>query len=155
MASQAADAHGCCLRATTATGPSAAASLTPDCQTTAAATRLAVPVAAGAIIGFIGVALTGSATTCNVIFGSLQVVAANAIGLNPVQMAATNTAAGQIGHIISTSSMVIAAVASGQSAKSIGPIAKSVIGYGIAEMVLFGCWNLLVAHVFPQLIPSL
>jgi lactate permease len=108
----------------------------------------------GPWIGFLGVAITGSATSSNVLFGSLQVVAAQAIGVNPVQMAAANVAGGVLGHIVSTSSMVVAAVATGSDAKSIGPIARGVVGYALALITAFSLWNTLVAYALPGLIPS-
>lgn len=106
-----------------------------------------------AVIGFLGVALTGSATTCSVIFGSLQVVAAKALNLNPVQAAANCCSGGAIGHIISTSSMVVASVATGEGGKSIGPTMKSVIWFAIAGLIIHGCWNLMVSNLFPEFIP--
>lgn len=108
----------------------------------------------GPMVGFLGVALTGSITTSNVLFGSLQTVAADRIGLNPVQMAAANTAAGALGHIISTASMVVAGVACGLVGGTITPIYKRVILYALALIVLFGGWNCLVAYAFPDFIPT-
>jgi L-lactate permease len=108
----------------------------------------------GPYIGFLGVVITGSATSSNVLFGSLQVVAAQAIGANPVQLAAANVAGGVLGHIISTSSMVVAAVSTGSDARSIGPIAASVAGYALALITLFAGWNILIVNAFPGFIPS-
>lgn len=106
-----------------------------------------------AVIGFLGVALTGSATTCSVIFGSLQVVAAQALAINPVQAAANCISGGAIGHIISTSSMVVASVATGEGGKSIGPIMKSVLGFAVVGLIVHGCWNLMVTNLFPGFVP--
>ena len=99
------------------------------------------------LIGFLGVVVTGSATTSNVLFGSLQVVAATQLNLNPVQMAASNVAGGVLGHVISTSSMMVAAVSTGSDSKNISIIAKSVIGYAISLIIAFCCWNMLVVSV--------
>lgn len=108
----------------------------------------------GPFIGFLGVALTGSATTSNVLFGSLQTVAADRLGYNPVQLAASNVAGGVLGHIISTSSMVVACVAVGESGKDITGVARSVIGYALALISLFSLWNLAIALGFPGFIPE-
>lgn len=108
----------------------------------------------GPFIGFLGVVITGSATSSNVLFGSLQVVAAQAIGANPVQLAAANVAGGVLGHIISTSSMVVAAVSTGADARTIGPIAASVAGYALVLITLFAAWNILIVNAFPSYIPA-
>jgi len=108
----------------------------------------------GPWIGFLGVALTGSITTSNVLFGSMQTVAADKIGLNPVQMAAANETAGCIGHIISTASMVVAAVAVGGDGKSITHIVKTMLPFGLGVGVMFALWNTLVAYAFPDFIPT-
>jgi hypothetical protein len=108
----------------------------------------------GPWIGFLGVALTGSITTSNVLFGSMQTVAADKIGLNPVQMAAANETAGCIGHIISTASMVVAAVAVGGDGKSITHIVKAMLPFGLGVGVMFALWNTLVAYAFPDFIPT-
>lgn len=105
-------------------------------------------------IGFLGVALTGSATTSNVIFGVLQTTAADTIGQSHMQMAAANTCGGILGHIVSTSSMVVAAATTGFSGGSLGPIIKSVIAYAAGLIILFGLWNCLVAFAFPGFLPN-
>ncbi len=88
------------------------------------------------------------------LFGSLQTVAADRIGLNPVQMAAANTAAGALGHIISTASMVVAGVACGLVGGSITPIYKRVIGYALVLLLAFCAWDTLIAFAFPSFIPT-
>jgi L-lactate permease len=84
----------------------------------------------------------------------MQTVAADKIGLNPVQMAAANETAGCIGHIISTASMVVAAVAVGGDGKSITHIVKAVLPFGLGVGVMFALWNTLVAYAFPDFIPT-
>ena len=106
----------------------------------------------GPWIGFLGVVITGSSTSSNVLFGSLQVVAAQAIGVNPVQMAASNVAGGCLGP--SVSSMVVAAVATGSDSRKIGPIAKRVILYRLPLITALALWNILVINAFPGYIPS-
>jgi len=108
----------------------------------------------GPVVGFLGVALTGSATTSNVLFGSLQTVAADRLGYNPVQLAASNVAGGILGHIISTASMVVACVATGESGKDITGVYRNVAGYAVVLIALFSVWNLAVALAFPGFIPT-
>src|SRR5439155_1208057 len=66
-----------------------------------------------AVLGWLGVAATGSDTSANVLFGGLQVVAANTAHFNPVLMAAANSTGGCMGKIIAISSIVIASAATG------------------------------------------
>ena len=61
-----------------------------------------------AVLGWLGVAATGSDTSANVLFGGLQVVAAHQAGFNPVLMAAANSTGGCMGKIIAIASIVIA-----------------------------------------------
>ena len=61
-----------------------------------------------AILGWLGVFLTGSDTSANALFGNLQVVTANALGLNPVLTASVNSAAGVMGKMISLASIAVA-----------------------------------------------
>jgi L-lactate permease len=104
------------------------------------------------IIGFLGVALTGSATSTSVIFGSMQVTAAAQLGLNPVQMAASNMVGGQLGHIVATSSMVVAGVSTGfgEGGKKISGILRAVGLYAILLLIFLGFWNMLIAFCFPS-----
>jgi lactate permease len=66
-----------------------------------------------AILGWLGVFLTGSDTSANALFGNLQVVTANKLGLDPVLMAASNSAGGVMGKMISLQSIAVAAAATG------------------------------------------
>ena len=66
-----------------------------------------------AIVGWLGVFLTGSDTSANALFGSLQVVTAEKLGLDPVLMAASNSAGGVMGKMISLQSIAVAAAATG------------------------------------------
>src|SRR5271170_2827342 len=69
-----------------------------------------------AFLGWLGVFLTGSDTSANALFGSLQVITANRLGLDPVLMAATNSAGGVMGKMISLQTIAVAAAATGMSA---------------------------------------
>ena len=66
-----------------------------------------------ALLGWLGVFLTGSDTSANALFGNLQVVTANRLGLDPVLMASSNSAGGVMGKMISLQSIAVAAAATG------------------------------------------
>jgi lactate permease len=70
------------------------------------------------ILGWLGVAVTGSDTSSNSLFGALQVSAANQVGLSPALMAAANSSGGVLGKMISPQNLAIAAAAVGMSARS-------------------------------------
>ncbi len=70
-----------------------------------------------AILGWLGVFLTGSDTSANALFGGLQQVTANRLGLDPALMAATNSAGGVMGKMISLQSISVAAAAAGLKAE--------------------------------------
>jgi lactate permease len=65
------------------------------------------------VLGFLGVFLTGSDTSANALFGTLQVVTAGRLHLNPILMAAANSAGGSTGKMISLTSIAVAAAATG------------------------------------------
>ena len=64
-----------------------------------------------AMLGWLGVFLTGSDTSANALFGTLQVVTANKLGMNPILMASANSAGGVMGKMISLTSIAVAAAA--------------------------------------------
>jgi lactate permease len=66
-----------------------------------------------ALLGWMGVFLTGSDTSANALFGNLQVVTANRLGLDPILMAAANSSGGVMGKMISLQSIAVAAAATG------------------------------------------
>ena len=65
----------------------------------------------GAMLGWLGVALTGSDTSSNVLFGTLQRITAEQLGLSPTLMAAANTSGGVMGKMIDAQSIVVASTA--------------------------------------------
>ena len=69
-----------------------------------------------AFLGWLGVFLTGSDTSANALFGNMQVVTANALGLSPELMAAANSSGGVMGKMISLQSIAVAAAATGMAA---------------------------------------
>ena len=82
------------------------------------------------IIGWLGVAVTGSDTSSNALFGALQVQTAGSAGLDPVLMAASNSSGGVLGKMISPQNLAIAAAAVGLAGKE-GDIFRKVIGWSL------------------------
>ena len=87
------------------------------------------------ILGWIGVAVTGSDTSSNSLFGALQVQAATKAGLDPVLMAAANSSGGVLGKMVSPQNLAIAAAAVGMSGSE-GEIFRKVIGWSLLLLVL-------------------
>ncbi|MBB6627325.1 L-lactate permease [Nocardioides sp. KIGAM211] len=87
------------------------------------------------ILGWIGVAVTGSDTSSNSLFGALQVQAAAKAGLDPVLMAAANSSGGVLGKMVSPQNLAIAAAAVGMSGRE-GEIFRKVIGWSLLLLVL-------------------
>ena len=89
------------------------------------------------ILGWIGVAVTGSDTSANALFGALQVQTAAQAGLDPVLMASANTSGGVLGKMVSPQNLAIAAAAVGLAGQE-GVILRKVLGYSLA-MLVFMC----------------
>ncbi|MFL6167542.1 MAG: L-lactate permease [Ornithinibacter sp.] len=87
------------------------------------------------ILGWIGVAVTGSDTSSNSLFGALQVQAATKAGLDPVLMAASNSSGGVLGKMVSPQNLAIAAAAVGMSGNE-GEIFRKVIGWSLVLLLL-------------------
>ncbi len=87
------------------------------------------------ILGWIGVAVTGSDTSSNSLFGALQVQAAGKAGLDPVLMAAANSSGGVLGKMVSPQNLAIAAAAVGMSGRE-GEIFRKVIGWSLLMLLL-------------------
>jgi lactate permease len=87
------------------------------------------------ILGWLGVAVTGSDTSSNALFGALQVNAAKQAGISPALMAAANSSGGVLGKMISPQNLAIAAAAVGMSGKE-GDIFRKVIGWSLGFLVL-------------------
>lgn len=104
------------------------------------------------ILGWLGVALTGSDTASNVLFGNLQQITAQQVGLPPVLAAASNSAGGVMGKMIDAQSIVVAGVATGQQGSE-GDILRYVFFHSIALAALVGVLVLLQARVFTWMIP--
>ena len=89
------------------------------------------------ILGWIGVAVTGSDTSANALFGALQVQTAARAGLDPVLLAAANTSGGVLGKMVSPQNLAIAAAAVGMAGKE-GEIFRKVFGWSLV-LLLFMC----------------
>ncbi len=106
-----------------------------------------------AVLGWLGVFLTGSDTSANALFGNLQVVTANAIGLNPILMASVNSAAGVMGKMISLQSIAVAVAATGMAASDESKLFRFTIKHSIGLMIAMGIISMLIAYVFPGYVP--
>jgi lactate permease len=102
----------------------------------------------GTLLGWLGVALTGSDTASNVLFGGLQRVTAEQIGLNPVLMASANSSGGVMGKMIDAQSIVVASTAT-RWFNHEGDILRYVFFHSIALAVLVGILVYLQAYVPP------
>jgi len=102
----------------------------------------------GTLLGWLGVALTGSDTASNVLFGGLQRITAEQIGLSPVLMAAANSSGGVMGKMIDAQSIVVASTATNWFGHE-GEILRYVFFHSIALAVLVGLLVMLQAYVAP------
>jgi lactate permease len=107
----------------------------------------------GTFIGWLGVALTGSDTSSNVLFGGLQKITAQQLNLSPILMCATNSAGGVMGKMIDAQSICIATAATNQVGNE-GSIFRFVFWHSVALAAIVGIIVMLYAYVFPQWIPS-
>ena len=102
----------------------------------------------GPLIGWLGVALTGSDTSSNVLFGGLQKMTAEQIGINPVLMAAANSSGGVMGKMIDAQSIVVASTATKWYGHE-GSILRFVFFHSVALAVLVGMLVLGQAYLWP------
>ena len=107
----------------------------------------------GTMLGWLGVALTGTDAGSNALFGSLQVITANRLGLNPVLMAAANSAGGVMGKMIDAQSIIVACAAVGEERRE-GDLFRAVLPHSIALAVLVGLIVFVVARFWPGLAPQ-
>jgi lactate permease len=106
-----------------------------------------------AVVGWMGVFLTGSDTSANALFGNLQVVTANALGLNPILTASVNSAAGVMGKMISIQSIAVAVAATGMTAADESRLFRFTIKHSVLLMAVMGVISMLFAYVFPGAVP--
>jgi len=106
-----------------------------------------------AVVGWLGVFLTGSDTSANALFGNLQVVTANALHLNPVLTASVNSAAGVMGKMISVQSIAVAVAATGMTSADESRLFRFTVKHSVLLMAVMGFIALLFAYVWPALVP--
>jgi lactate permease len=104
------------------------------------------------LLGWLGVALTGSDTSSNVLFGNLQQVTAQQLGVSPVLAAASNSSGGVMGKMIDAQSIVVAGVATGQEGGE-GDILRYVFFHSLALAALVGVLVMAQAYLFPGVVP--
>ena len=102
----------------------------------------------GTLLGWLGVALTGSDTSSNVLFGSLQRITAEQLGLSPILMAAANSTGGVMGKMVDAQSIVVASTATRWYGHE-GEILRYVFLHSLALACLMGLLVTLQAYVFP------
>jgi lactate permease len=105
------------------------------------------------MLGWLGVALTGSDTSANALFGSLQRITAEQLGLNPILIVASNSTGGVMGKMIDAQSIVVAAVATEQPGHE-GQILRFVFFHSLVLACLMGLLTLLQAYALPWMIPA-
>jgi lactate permease len=108
------------------------------------------------MIGWLGVALTGSDTSSNVLFGNLQKVTAEQLGLSSILMASSNSSGGVMGKMIDAQSIVVASVVTGgyEDSPDAGTVLRSVFWHSLALALLVGVLVMLQAYVFTWMIPA-
>ena len=104
------------------------------------------------MLGWLGVALTGSDTSSNVLFGGLQVVSAQQIGMSPILAAASNSAGGVMGKMIDAQSIVVAGVATNQEGHE-GQILRYVFWHSLVLAALVGVLVFAQSHWLGWMIP--
>jgi lactate permease len=105
----------------------------------------------GTLLGWLGVALTGSDTASNILFGNLQKVTSQQLGLSPILMAAANSSGGVMGKMIDAQSIVVASTATNWFGHE-GTILRFVFKHSIALACLVGILVMLQAYVFTGMI---
>jgi len=106
----------------------------------------------GTFLGWLGVALTGSDTSSNALFGSLQKITSQQLGIDPVLMTAANSAGGVMGKMVDAQSITIATAATEQVGNE-GTIFRFVVWHSVALGSIVGIIVMLYAYVFSHLVP--
>jgi lactate permease len=100
------------------------------------------------LLGWLGVALTGSDTASNVLVGNLQKITSEQLGLPPVLMAAANSSGGVMGKMIDAQSIVVASTATNWYGHE-GSILRFVFKHSIVLACMVGLFVMLQAYVYP------
>ncbi|HEY7181073.1 MAG TPA: L-lactate permease [Blastocatellia bacterium] len=106
----------------------------------------------GTFLGWLGVALTGSDTASNALFGSLQRITAQQLNVDPVLMSAANSAGGVMGKMVDAQSIVVATAATNQVGSE-GKILRAVVRHSIALAAIVGLIVMLFAYVLKSAVP--
>src|SRR5499433_88998 len=106
----------------------------------------------GTFLGWLGVALTGSDTASNALFGGLQRITAEQLNLSPVLMCAANSAGGVMGKMVDAQSIVVATAATNQVGNE-GLIFRFVLWHSIALASIVGAIVMAYAYLFKSLVP--
>lgn len=104
-------------------------------------------------LGWLGVALTGSDTSSNVLFGSLQKITAQQLGFNPILIVTANSTGGVMGKMIDAQSIVVSTASTGQVGQE-GRILRFVFWHSIALATIMAAIVMLQAYVFPWMVPA-
>jgi lactate permease len=107
----------------------------------------------GTLLGWVGVALTGTDAGSNALFGNLQKVTAEQIGISPILMASANSAGGVMGKMIDAQSIVVASTATHLEGRE-ADIFKAVFVHSIVLASLVGLVVMFYAYVVPGIIPG-
>jgi len=102
----------------------------------------------GTLLGWLGVALTGSDTSSNILFGNLQKITSQQLGLSPILMSAANSSGGVMGKMIDAQSIVVASTATNWVGHE-GTILRFVFKHSITLACLVGLFIMLQAYVYP------
>ena len=102
----------------------------------------------GTLLGWLGVALTGSDTASNILFGNLQKITSEQLGLSSILMGAANSSGGVMGKMIDAQSIVVASTATNWYGHE-GTILRYVFGHSIVLACLVGLLVMLQAYVYP------
>lgn len=106
-----------------------------------------------ALLGWLGVFLTGSDTAANALFGNLQVVTAGQLGLNPVLMAASNSSGGVMGKMISLQSIAVAVAAAGMATSEESRLFRYTLRHSVFLASVIGLVVVFYAYVYPAWAP--
>ena len=105
----------------------------------------------GTLLGWLGVALTGSDTASNILFGNLQRITSEQLGISPILMSAANSSGGVMGKMIDAQSIVVASTATNWFGHE-GTILRFVFGHSIVLACLVGILVMLQAYIFTGMI---
>jgi L-lactate transport len=105
------------------------------------------------LLGWLGVFLTGSDTSANALFGTLQVVTAGKLGMNPVLMAAANSAGGVMGKMISLTSIAVAAAATSMKRDEEALLFRFTLKHSILLASVIGLIAMFYSYVMPAWAP--